>query len=170
MADFYPSLAPDAGAAVWREKPEGWYTPEEFLAANPAQAAEQPTLEEALTFAMDAITARRQQAEYGGVIVRGTLFPTEQKDELRLYALERKFAANAAHVETWKANGVWVDMDAALFAEYAAAFQNHIPACFATERQKTQGLAAASLQSAEAVTAWLAINLNTGWPGAEAAI
>ncbi len=56
-------------------------------------------------------------------------------------------------------------MDAGLFTEYAAAFQAHVPACFAVEKAKLAALAATGCIGGPAVPAWLAANLDTGRPG-----
>lgn len=124
-------------------------------------------LDDAMQSAHTAIRDARRTAEYGGTVVQGLLFPTDQKSELRLSSLERKFVANPEHVEPWLVGDTWIYMHAALFAEYVETFAAHVAACFAVEKAKHEALNAAGCETAGEVEEWLAANLRSGWPGRE---
>ena len=126
---------------------------------------------EALEAALARIKAKRLEVEYAGplVDVDGTLvrFPSEVKDETRLNSLAGLFMADpAAQIPDWKiADNVYVTMTAPLLQQVKSAGFAHIAAAFSVERLKREALEAAVFDAAAEVEAWLAENLNTGWPG-----
>lgn len=125
-------------------------------------------LEEVQEAAQEALKQVRLAHEYAGPLipVNGVpvRFPSEVKDETRLNSLSLMFAADPGlEVPDWKvADDVYVTMTAPLLMQIRGAGSMHIAVCFSVERAKREEIKA--LQDSEAVAAWLASELNTGWP------
>ncbi len=128
-----------------------------------------PTLEEVRAAALEKLKAKRLAVEYAGPLVevdgRAVRFPSEIKDETRLNSLALKFTKNPGLTEIpyWKvADGVYVTMTPALVKTVQDSGFDHINATFYVEAVKRMEIEACA--DAAAVEAWLAANLETGWP------
>ncbi|WP_027176849.1 DUF4376 domain-containing protein [Desulfovibrio aminophilus] len=133
-------------------------TDEEFAAALAAQNA--PTLEQARAAKLAAIQAEKNRARDGGVVVDGVRYDTDAGAILMYVSFLAQIDADPAYSTAWKAStgadglGVWVDMDAALFALVRPAVDAHISACFAWQAAREAEVAAAqTIAEVEAVSA-----------------
>lgn len=128
-------------------------TEEEFAAALAAQNA--PTLEQARAAKLAAIQAEKNRARDGGFPVGGVLFDSDAGARLAYLELENKLSSDPTFTTSWKASdGVWVTMDAMLYAQVKAAGTAHISACFAWQAAREAEVAAAqTIAEVEAVSA-----------------
>ena len=125
-----------------------------------------PSLDEAKKQARQELKAYRQQVEYGGFILNGQRWDSEQKDELRLNSAYKVFEAGLTEYPGWKiADGVYVTLTPQLLQAATMAFMQHTGAAFALEAAKLAEIEA--LESSEAVLACLETEMKEGWPGAE---
>lgn len=123
-----------------------------------------PTLAEIKAQAREALKAYRQQVEYGGFILNGQRWDSEQKDELRLNSAVKIFEAGLTEYPGWKiADGVYITLTPQLLQQATIAFMQHTGAAFALEAAKLGQIEA--LDSSEAVLAWLEGEMKEGWPG-----
>ena len=125
-----------------------------------------PSLDEAKKQARQELKSYRQQVEYGGFMLNGQRWDSEQKDELRLNSAGKIFEAGVPEYPGWKiADGVYITLTPQLLQAATMAFMQHTGAAFALEAAKLGQIDA--LDSSEAVFAWLENDMKTGWPGAE---
>ena len=125
-----------------------------------------PSLDEAKKQARQELKSYRQQIEYGGFMLNGQRWDSEQKDELRLSSAGKIFEAGVPEYPGWKiADGVYITLTPQLLQQATIAFMQHTGAAFALEAAKLGQIDA--LDSSEAVLAWLENDMKTGWPGAE---
>ena len=126
------------------------------------EANKPPSLEEAKKQARQELKEYRKQIEYGGFMVNGQRWDSEQKDELRLNSAGKIFEAGIAEYPGWKAaDGVYITLTPQLLQQAAIAFMQHTGAAFALEAMKLMEIDA--LESSEAVLAWLESDMKTGW-------
>lgn len=102
-----------------------------------------------------AVQAAKVAARDGGFEVSGVLFDSDLSARVAYAELAGKLAADADYSTTWKASeGVWVTMDAALYAQAAAAGEAHIAAVFAWQAARDAEIdAAVDAGDAEALAA-----------------
>lgn len=158
-----PGVASDDAAQALGLAPGTW---REITDAE-AKALRQPPLAKALAAARVAITARRKKAEYGGFDCIGLHWDSEEKDELRLNSvLTLMDTFSISEFPGWKISAdTSIVLSQPLALQAAAAMMRHYNACFQVEAEKKAALAAAKQDNAAEVEAWLAVNLDTGWPG-----
>ena len=125
---------------------------------------------ESLREAREALSERRRAAEYGGFLLNGQRWGSEEKDELRLISvISMMRETGLTEFPHWKINAdTVVTLTPRLAVEASAALMRHYASCFALEAEKRTALEAACAagpESAEAVEVWLEANLETGWPG-----
>ena len=135
--------------------------PEGFSTSKPL-----PSLEEAKKQARQELKTYRQQIEYGGFMLNGQRWDSEQKDELRLNSAGKIFEAGLPEYPGWKiADGVYITLTPQLLQQATLAFMQHTGAAFALEAAKLNQINA--LESSEAVLAWLEDEMKVGWGQAE---
>lgn len=124
-----------------------------------------PTVALAREIAVSALREKRKAMEYGGFLLNGQRWDSEEKDELRLNsAIKMLELTGMQEFPGWKvAEDVYIRATPAILKAAALALLQHYSACFAVEAAKNAELAA--LESPQAVAAWLESDLNTGWPG-----
>ena len=121
-----------------------------------------PSLDEAKKQARQELKSYRQQIEYGGFMLNGQRWDSEQKDELRLNSAGKIFEAGVPEYPGWKiADGVYITLTPQLLQQATIAFMQHTGAAFALEAAKLGQIEA--LDSSEAVLAWLENDMKTGW-------
>lgn len=112
----------------------------------------EPTLEEVKAAKMDRINEWKNVALDGGFYHDGVLFDSDTKARLAYLELSLKLGQDATYSTPWKAStGVWVTMDAALFAALQPAYEEHIQGCFGWQAAREAEVAAA--QTVEEVDA-----------------
>lgn len=132
---------------------------EAVLAAYDPSAG--PTLEEALAARAAAIQAAKVAARDAGFRVGGVLYDSDQAARLAYGELADILRDNPAYSTPWRASaGVWVTMDAALYALVVAAGMAHVQACFAWQAARDAELeairaavVAGTMTEAEAIAA-----------------
>ena len=135
--------------------------PEGFSTTKPL-----PSLEEAKKQARQELKTYRQQIEYGGFMLNGQRWDSEQKDELRLNSAGKIFEAGLPEYPGWKiADGVYITLTPGILQQATLAFMQHTGAAFALEAAKLGQINA--LESSEAVLAWLENEMKVGWGQAE---
>ena len=149
---------------LWENKPNGYLTEEEGLAwlAEQMPVIPLPSLEEAKKQAKQELKEYRKQIEYGGFMLNGQRWDSEEKDELRLLGINELFKKGLTEYPGWKLeDGVYVTLTPELLDEVMLAFAHHTGAAFALEAAKLAQINA--LESSEAVLAWLESDMKTGW-------
>ena len=130
------------------------------------EANKPPSLEEAKKQARQELKEYRKQIEYGGFMVNGQRWDSEQKDELRLNSVGKIFEAGLPEYPGWKiADGVYITLTPGILQQATLAFMQHTGAAFALEAAKLNQINA--LESSEAVLAWLENEMKVGWGQAE---
>lgn len=112
-----------------------------------------------------AVQAGKCQARDAGFDVSGVHFDSDQAARTAYLELAMEIAANPAYSTDWKAStGVWVTMDATLFAQVKLAGTTHVQSCFAWQATRDAELAAiqaavdaGTMSDAEAIAAIEAI-------------
>ena len=126
------------------------------------EANKPPSLEEAKKQARQELKEYRKQIEYGGFMVNGQRWDSEQKDELRLNSAGKIFEAGLPEYPGWKiADGVYITLTPGILQQATLAFMQHTGHAFAVEATKLMEIDA--LESSEAVLAWLESDMKTGW-------
>ena len=124
------------------------------------------TLVDVKNIARQELKDYRKQIEYGGFMLNGQRWDSEQKDELRLNSAGKIFEAGLPEYPGWKiADGVYITLTPQLLQQATLAFMQHTGAAFALEAAKLAEIEA--LESSEAVLACLETEMKEGWPGAE---
>ena len=93
---------------------------------------------------LERINEGKNAALDSGFTHDGVLFDSDSKARLAYLELSLKLGQDPAYSTPWKAStGVWVTMDAALFAALQPAYEAHIQSCFAWQAAREQEVAAA---------------------------
>jgi FMN phosphatase YigB (HAD superfamily) len=118
-------------------------------------AAQEPTLEEAKAAKLAEIQNEKSRARDAGFFVGGVLFDSDSAARVAYLELAMRLQAEPTFSTAWKASdGVWVTMDAALFAQVYASGEAHIAACFAWQAAREVEVAAAqTVADVQAVSA-----------------
>ena len=91
-----------------------------------------------------AINEGKNAALDSGFTHNGVLFDSDSKARLAYLELSLKLGQDPTYSTPWKAStGVWVTMDAALFAALQPAYEAHIQSCFAWQAAREMEVAAA---------------------------
>lgn len=113
--------------------------------------------------ALRILREKRVQVEYGGLMIDGQPWDSEEKDELRLNSMLKLFEITGdAEFDGWKiADGVYITLTKTQAEAAAVAFMRHYAHAFTVEGVKAAEIDA--LTSAAEIEAWLQNNLNIGW-------
>ena len=142
-----PSFA-EGKKTIWRD---GWIL-EDIPAPKPAPT---PSISDTKTAKLHRINAAKNTRLDGGFLHNGVLFDSDIKARAAYLELAYKFGQDPMYVkEGWKAStGVWVTMDAALFAALQPDYEAHIDGCFVWQHAREVEVAAAqSVAEVEAVS------------------
>ena len=104
---------------------------------------------------LNNINESKNTALDGGFLHKGVLFDSDIKARAAYLELAYKFGQDSTYVkEGWKAStGVWVTMDAALFAALQPDYEAHIDGCFVWQHAREAEVAAAqTVAEVEAVS------------------
>lgn len=112
------------------------------VAPIPEQAL--PDFADLVAEKMEAINAGKNVALDAGFQSGATFYDSDAKARLAYLELALKLGQTPAYETDWKASrGVWVTMNAALFAAVQPAYEAHIQACFAWQAAREMEVAAA---------------------------
>lgn len=118
------------------------------------------TLAEAKAERLALLAERRWRAETGGVVIGGTLLPTDEKSEVKITGARLAAEANPAYTVRWKvAPGQFVTFDATAVIALSNTVRAHIQACFDNE-----DAISALINAAETNDAVDAVDIESGWP------
>ena len=121
-----------------------------------------PTVEQSKSEAKTQLKAYRQQVEYGGFMLNGVKWDSEQKDELRLNSAYKIFEAGVPEYPGWKvSDGVYITLTPALLQAATMGLMQHYGHAFAVEAAKIAEIDA--LTTTADVEAWLETELEEGW-------
>lgn len=149
MSTFY---SPSGNPEVWEEKPEGYYTPEEWAALHPSPA---PTFEEIKAAKYGEIAAARYAAETGGCTVDGVTIATDRGSQALLTAAVVSARLDLEFKTRWKcADGRFVTLDAMQLRAIGDAVTAHVEACFAREGELCELIDAAQTPEDLAAITW----------------
>lgn len=104
---------------------------------------------------LNNINESKNTALDGGFLHNDVLFDSDIKARAAYLELTYKFGQDPTYVkEGWKAStGVWVTMDAALFAALQLDYEDHIDGCFVWQKSKEMEVAVATtIEELEAIT------------------
>lgn len=128
MATFY---SPDGNSEVWEEKPDGYYTPNEWAALHPPPA---PTFDELKAAKYAEISAARYAAETGGCTVDDVTIATDRGSQALLTAAVVMARLDPEFKTQWKcADGRFKQLDAFQLRTIGDAVIAHVESCFARE-------------------------------------
>ena len=114
-----------------------------------------PSLSDTKTAKLHRINDAKNTYLDGGFLHNGVLFDSDIKARAAYLELAYKFGQDPMYVKDgWKAStGVWVTMDAALFAALQPDYEAHIDWCFVWQKAKEMEVAAAqTVAEVEAVS------------------
>ena len=161
---------PKEATAYWLPT-DSWDTPArhmtEFgpLPENALLVPPSKPLEVAKTEAKDRLKAYRQSVEYGGFMLNGQRWDSEQKDELRLNSAYKLFESGLSEYQGWKvSDGVYVTLTPELLQAASLGLMQHYGRAFYVEALKITQIDA--LNSVEEVAVWLETQLKEGWENA----
>ena len=104
----------------------------------------------------------RKQVEYGGFMLNGQRWDSEEKDELRLNSISKMFENGLSEYPGWKiSDGVYITLTATILGQALMSFMSHVGNAFAVEATKLGEINA--LTTSEAVTNWLKNDMKVGW-------
>lgn len=114
----------------------------------------------------ERVTARRWQAETGGVTITGFgRILTAIEDQNRIAsALQGVTSAAIAEVDFKGADG-WIKLTREMLTQVSIIIAEHVQACFSRERALHE-----AIDAAETVAALAALDIETNWPGSEAGV
>ena len=149
MATYF---SPKGNPEIWVEKPEGYFTPEEWAALHPPPA---PTLEELKAAKRAEIAAARYAAETGGCTVDGVTIATDRGSQALLTAAVVTARLDPEFKTRWKcADGRFVMLDAMQLRAIGDAVTAHVEACFAREAELIELIDAAQTPDELAAIKW----------------
>lgn len=138
MPTFY---SPNGNPEVWAKCPDGYFTPDEWMAAHPAPA---PSFDELKSAKYDEIAAARYAAETGGIEVSGARIATDRGSQALLTAAVVSARLDPEFKTRWKcAEGHFVTLDAFQLRAIGDAVIAHVEACFAREGELCEQIDAA---------------------------
>lgn len=111
------------------------------------------------------VRTKRWTVETGGVSVAGQTINTDENGQAKLTGAVMLFDKDPTLAAVdWEAQpGVWVTIDQATAEALGVAVGRHVQACFTHARQLSEAIA-----SATDAAALSAIDINAGWPPAQA--
>lgn len=134
-----------------------------------AEADRPPTLEEARAAAVAAVKEKSWRVETAGILVQGTRIPTDRESQALLTGAVVDVMLNPDAVTRWQTGSetpdgtpLFITLSGTELKLIAQAVRAHVQACFDAREAKCAALA--TLDSVEEIEAWLADNLETGWP------
>lgn len=138
MATYF---SPKGNPEIWVEKPEGYFTPEEWAALHPPPA---PSFDELKAAKYDEIAAARYAAETGGCTVDGVTIATDRGSQALLTAAVVMARLDPEFKTRWKcADGSFVTLDAMQLCAIGDAVIAHVEQCFAREGELCEQIDAA---------------------------
>ena len=151
MPSFY---SPTGNLEIWQEKPDGYFTTEEWAAEHPVPVTE-ISLEDLKAAKKVEIANARYKAEIAGITFNGTTIKTDRESQALITGAALAALQDSAYSCKWKTEQGFITLTAAQIIAVADAVRAHVQDCFDTESSL-----AAAIDAAESV-----IELETiAWP------
>lgn len=145
MPNFY---SPMGNYEIWAEKPDGYFTPEEWAELHPAQVVE-ISLEALKEIKKYEIATARYEAEIAGV----NGIRTDRESQSLITGAALKASMDSTYSCRWKTEAGFVTLTAAQIIAVADAVRAHVQSCFDREAELLPLIeAAASEVELESIT------------------
>ena len=148
--NFY---SPTGNFEVWREKPDGYFTSDEWAELHPATVVE-VSLEELKEAKKAEIAAARYETEIAGVAFNGLLIRTDRESQSLITGAALKASMDSAYSCRWKTEAGFVTITAAQILAVADAVRAHVQACFDHEAELLPLIEAATTEAELNVVKW----------------
>ena len=130
MPNFY---SPNGNYEIWQEKPDGYFTPDEWAELHPAPVFV-ISLEELKNVKKIEIAQARYNAEIAGVIINGVLIKTDRETQAVLTAACLQAYIDSGYSLNWKTgDGTFVSLLAEQIMTFGTAVRAHVQSCFDRE-------------------------------------
>ena len=139
MPDFY---SPNGNFEVWQEKPDGYFTTEEWAELHPAEVVE-ISLEELKEAKKAEIAAARYGAEIAGV----SGIRTDRESQSLITGAALKASMDSTYSCRWKTEAGFVTLTAAQIIAVADAVRAHVQSCFDHEAELLPLIEAATTEA-----------------------
>ena len=130
MATFF---SPNGNPEVWAEKPDGYYTPEEWEALHPTPTPPEPTLDELKAQKKSAIAAARYEAETAGTTVNGITIDTGRDSQALITGAALAAMLDENYSLNWKTTAGFIHLTAPEIIAVAQSVRAHVQSCFDRE-------------------------------------
>ena len=123
--------------------PPRWFAPGGFMYADGVFTATDARLAEIRAELVGLVSEERKRVRDAGFIVDGVLWDSDAAARLAYSEFAMTVQADPSLTTPWRASdGVWVTLDAALFATVYAAGRAHVEGCFAWAAEREEEIAA----------------------------
>ena len=129
MSSFY---SPTGNLEIWQEKPDGYFTTEEWAELHPAPTA-YISLEELKEAKKTEIAAARYETEIAGVTYNGLLIHTDRESRSLLTGTALKASVDPSYVCRWKTGSGFVSLSSSQIIAVADVVREYVQGCFDRE-------------------------------------
>ena len=137
--NFY---SPTGNFEVWREKPDGYFTSDEWAELHPATVVE-VSLEELKEAKKAEIAAARYEAEIAGV----NGIRTDRESQSLITGAALKASMDSTYTCKWKGIDGFVELTAPQIIAVADAVRQHVQSCFDHEAELLPLIEAATTEA-----------------------
>ena len=129
MPRFYSSAG---NAELWAERPEGYFTQEEWAELHPDPLVE-VSIEDIKAAKKSEIANARYNAEIAGITFNGTVIKTDRESQALITGAALAAIRDSAYTVRWKTSDGFVPLTAAQVIEIAQDVRDHVQGCFDKE-------------------------------------
>jgi len=133
MPNFY---SPNGNFEIWGEKPDGYFTAEEWAELHPQPPVTEPTLDELKSAKRNEIANARYEAERAGMLFGGVVVKTDDISQSKITGAVLSALEDPEYsIADWKVNdGTFIVLSNAQILELGRALRNFVQAQFTKER------------------------------------
>lgn len=139
MPNFY---SPMGNYEIWAEKPDGYFTPDEWAELNPAQVVE-ISLEELKDVKKTEIAGARYNAETAGIRYGEFNIATDRDSQSLITGAALAAMQDSPYNVRWKTTSGFITLTSDQILSVAQAVRAHVQACFDAEADLTAAIDAA---------------------------
>lgn len=130
MPNFY---SPMGNYEIWAEKPDGYFTPEEWAELHPAQVVE-ISLEALKEIKKYEIATARYEEEISGIVFDGYQIATDRDSQSLITGAALAAMQDSSYSARWKTTtGSFINLNADQIIAVADAVRAHVQTCFDRE-------------------------------------
>jgi hypothetical protein len=144
MPTYY---SPGGNFEVWHEKPDGYFTSEEWTALHPAPVVE-ISLEELKEVKKAEIAAARYEAETAGIRYGDYEIATDRDSQSLITGAALAAIQDTSYTVRWKTRSGFITLTSGQILAAAQAVRAHVQECFDKEADLT-----AAIDEAESIAA-----------------